>query len=73
LYGAEWCKPCKYAREHLIRRGVTVVERDIEDDAVKVAALATFHKREIPAMDICGDHLLGYSADQIDDALIRPR
>jgi glutaredoxin len=75
LYGASWCKPCHDAQRYLEQRGVKVIHKDIESDAVArremQRKLAANHLRtgEIPIIDIGGHILVGFSANAIDQAL----
>jgi len=72
LYGASWCKPCQDAQRYLEQRGVKVIHKDIESDAVArremQRKLAANHLRtgEIPIIDIGGHILVGFSANAID-------
>ncbi len=75
LYGASWCKPCHDAQRYLEQRGVKVIHKDIESDAVArremQQKLAANHLStgEIPIIDIGGHILVGFSANAIDQAL----
>lgn len=75
LYGASWCKPCHDAQRYLEQRGVKVIHKDIESDAVarremqRKLAANHLHTGEIPIIDIGGHILVGFSANAIDQAL----
>jgi glutaredoxin len=77
IYGAEWCKPCHEAAAYLRQRGVTVVEKDIDESDVARAEMqqkltrANMSGAQIPIIDIGGQLLVGYSPHALDRALQR--
>ena len=79
LYGANWCRPCHDAQRYLEARGVKVIHKDIEGDAVarremqKKLAANHLNTDEIPIIDIGGHILVGFSANAIDEALAAAR
>ncbi len=75
IYGASWCEPCHFAARHLRRRGVDVTERDIEKDDEALRWVRTRSQRGIslPTIDLCGDVVIGYNPDHLDEAITRPR
>ena len=79
LYGASWCRPCHDAQRYLEQRGVKVIHKDIESDAVarremqKKLAANHLNTDEIPIIDIGGHLLVGFSANAIDEALAAAR
>ena len=77
LYGTDWCAACAKAEAHLRKRVVNLVKKDVENDA---AARAEMFQKQltspaadtqdiIPVIDLDGQILLGFSAQQIDQAL----
>lgn len=79
IYGASWCKPCHMAAAHLKRRGVTFVEKDIEEDSGAAQEmqkkLNASGKRggSIPIIDVRGKILVGFDSEAVDDALASTR
>jgi glutaredoxin len=75
IYGAEWCKPCHDAARYLKQRGVTVVEKDIDESAAAAAELkkklegSSMSGAKIPVIDIMGKLLVGYSPRALDRAI----
>jgi glutaredoxin len=75
VYGASWCKPCHDAVAYLERRGVHVVEYDVEREPERAtemqSKLAKAGKKggTIPIIDIGGQVLVGFSPGAIDRAL----
>ncbi len=77
VYGADWCKPCHEALDHLKSRGIKPVFKDIDKDAVAnaemVAKLERGRSRRgvIPVIDVDGQILVGYSRATLDRALAK--
>ncbi|AKT37661.1 glutaredoxin family protein [Chondromyces crocatus] len=75
IYGASWCRPCHDAADYLRRKGVTVVEKDIEKTPAAAAEmqekLAKVNRRggSIPILDVRGQILVGFSPGSVDRAL----
>jgi len=76
VYGAPWCEACRSATRYLRRRGVNVIEKDIEsDDAAKQEMrrkLADARIRDtgsIPVIDVRGRILLGFDERELDRAI----
>jgi glutaredoxin len=75
IYGAEWCKPCHQVEDHLKRKGIAFVHRDIEgDDGAEQEMRGKLKKAglragSIPVVDIGGKILIGYSPDELDQAI----
>jgi glutaredoxin len=75
IYGASWCKPCHQAADYLKGRGVTVVEKDIEESEAAQAEMRAKLERagragaSIPVIDVMGQILVGYSPSALDRAL----
>jgi glutaredoxin len=75
IYGASWCKPCHQAADYLKGRGVTVVEKDIEESAAAQAEMRQKLERagrggaSIPVIDVMGQILIGYSPSALDRAI----
>ena len=75
IYGAEWCQPCHQAAAYLKRKGVKVVEKDIEADPAAgremraKLARAGLHGGSIPVIDVHGRMLIGFSQSAMDQAL----
>jgi glutaredoxin len=75
IYGASWCKPCHQAADYLKGRGVTVVEKDIEESEAAQAEMRAKLERagrggaSIPVIDVMGQILVGYSPSALDRAI----
>jgi len=76
IYGAEWCKPCHDAARYLRGRGVKVVEKDIEDNAVARQEMRAKLERaqmpptaSIPIIDVAGKLMVGFSPSALDHAI----
>jgi glutaredoxin len=75
IYGASWCKPCHSAADYLKSRGITVVQKDIEESDAAQAEMRQKLERagrtgaSIPVIDVMGQILIGYSPSQLDRAI----
>jgi glutaredoxin len=75
IYGASWCKPCHSAADYLRARGVTVVQKDIEESEAAHAEMRQKLERagrggaSIPVIDVMGQILVGFSPSQLDRAI----
>jgi glutaredoxin len=75
IYGADWCSACHEAAAYLRRKGVSFVEKNVEQDA---AAAREMHQKlsksglrggSIPVLDVKGKIMVGFNARSVDDAL----
>jgi glutaredoxin len=75
IYGAEWCKPCHDAARYLKQRGINVVSKDIEENAVAASEMRQKLARagkagsQIPVIDVMGHILIGFSPSALDRAI----
>ncbi len=75
IYGASWCKPCHDTAKNLKQRGVTVVDKDIDENPVAAAAMRQKLERagrsgsSIPVIDLMGQILFGFSPMALDQAI----
>ena len=75
IYGASWCKPCHDAERYLKQRGVTVIHKDIEENAVAAAEMRQKLERagrsgsSIPVIDVMGQMLVGFNPMALDQAI----
>jgi glutaredoxin len=76
IYGAEWCQACHDAQKYLRRKGIEVVEKDIEEDPnarkemqAKLARAGISDRGSIPVIDIRGRILQGFSTRDLDKAI----
>ena len=76
VYGAEWCGACHEATRYLRRRGIDVVEKDIEQDdharremQEKLAGARIRSKGSIPVIDVRGQILVGFDQRAVDRAI----
>ncbi len=75
IYGASWCKPCHDTARYLKQRGVTVVDKDIDENPVAAAEMRQKLERagrsgsSIPVIDLMGQILVGFSPMALDQAI----
>jgi len=75
IYGASWCKPCHDTERYLKQRGVTVVDKDIDENPVAAAEMRQKLERagrsgsSIPVIDLMGQILVGFSPLALDQAI----
>ena len=75
IYGASWCKPCHDTAKYLKQRGVTVVDKDIDENPVAAAEMRQKLQRagrsgsSIPVIDLMGQILVGFSPMALDQAI----
>lgn len=76
IYGAKWCGACREAERYLKRKGVSVLEKDVDQNPQIQAELrAKLTKAKlpptssIPIIDIGGKILVGFSQAAVDSAL----
>jgi glutaredoxin len=75
IYGASWCKPCHDTARYLKQRGVTVVDKDIDENPVAAAEMRQKLARagrsgsSIPVIDLMGQILVGFSPMALDQAI----
>ena len=75
IYGASWCKPCHDAERYLKQRGVTVIHKDIEENAVAAAEMRQKLERagrsgsSILVIDVMGQMLVGFNPMALDQAI----
>lgn len=71
IYTTSWCPYCQTAKDYLSKKGVAFEEKNIEinlgarDELVQKSS-----QLGVPAFDIGGKILVGFSADEIDAALV---
>lgn len=76
IYGASWCGPCHDAAKYLRKRGVTVVEHDIEREPRYAKEMQRKLRRagmgggSIPVIDVGGVILQGFSRRALDRAIL---
>lgn len=76
IYGAPWCEACHEAARYLRRKGITVVEKNIDDDDAakremqrKLARAGLRDSASVPVIDVRGRILLGFSPKELDRAV----
>jgi glutaredoxin len=76
LYMAPWCNACRSAARYMRRRGLQVIEKNIEADAgakremqQKLRRARLPDRGSIPVIDIRGQLILGYNERDIDRAI----
>lgn len=75
IYGASWCGACHEAAAYLRKRGVSFIEKDIEQDARAQQEMsdklrgAGLPRGSIPVLDVRGKIMVGFSSDAVDEAL----
>lgn len=76
VYGAPWCNACRMAESYLRKKGVHVIEKNIEQDAqargemqLKLKQAGIANKGVLPVVDIRGQLVVGYSTNAMDKAV----
>src|SRR4051812_38425850 len=75
IYGASWCKPCHDTARYLKQKGVTVIDKDIDENPVAAAEMRKKLERagrsgsSIPVIDLMGQILVGFSPLALDQAI----
>jgi glutaredoxin len=76
IYGAKWCGACREAKKYLAKKGVKVLEKDVDESPTVQAELRAKLARakmsptsSIPVIDIAGQILVGFSPGSVDAAL----
>ena len=75
IYGASWCGACHDAAAYLRQRGVSYVEKDVESDADAAREMKSKLSKNglrggsIPVLDVRGRVMVGFNAQQVDEAL----
>jgi glutaredoxin len=75
IYGASWCKPCHDTARYLKQHGVTVIDKDIEENEVAAAEMRQKLARagrsgsSIPVIDLMGQIMVGFNPMAIDQAI----
>lgn len=72
IYSTTWCAYCKMVKQYLDDKGVTWVEKDIENDAAAHEELMEKiggDFRGVPVSDVNGTMVLGFDRPSIDAAL----
>lgn len=76
IYGAKWCGACREAERYLKRKGISVLEKDVDQsDQVQAELRAKLTRARlpptssIPVIDIGGKILVGFSQAAVDAAL----
>ena len=75
IYGASWCGPCHQAAAYLRQKNVPFVLKDIEKDPAAAKEMqgkltrAGMHGGSIPVIDVHGKLMVGFNAQEIDQAL----
>lgn len=76
VYGAEWCGACREAERYLKRKGIKVLEKDVDQSPAVQAELRTKLSKagmpatsSIPIIDIGGKLIVGFSQPAVDAAL----
>jgi len=77
VYGAAWCKPCHHAAAFLKKRGVKVIEYDIERDRKRGVEMRKKLRSigrpsgSIPVIDLAGTIIVGFSPRTIDRTIAK--
>jgi glutaredoxin len=75
IYGASWCRPCHDAAAYLKQRGVTVIQKDIEENDGAAQEMRSKLARagrsgaSIPVIDFMGQLMVGFSRGALDRAI----
>jgi glutaredoxin-like YruB-family protein len=69
LYYADWCPWCKKAKDHLRKRGVDFVLRDVDEEEALEELIEKTGQSSIPVIDVNGKILKGFNANDLDQLL----
>lgn len=75
IYGASWCGPCHQAAAYLRQKNIPYVLKDIEKDPGAAKEMqaklsrAGMHGGSIPVIDVHGKLMVGFNAQEVDQAL----
>lgn len=72
IYSTSWCAFCKMAKQYFDSKGVSYVDKNIEEDeSAKQELLEKVHGnfQGVPVIDIQGSIILGFDRPKIDAAL----
>jgi glutaredoxin len=75
IYGASWCGACHEAAAYFRKKGISFVEKDIEEDANAAREMrlklshAGLHVGSIPVLDVRGHVMIGFNPGEVDAAL----
>ena len=72
VYSTNWCAYCKMAKRYLGDKGITVQDKNIEEDPEAHKELMDKiggNFRGVPVIDIAGTIVLGFDRPRIDSAL----
>ena len=78
VYGASWCGACHQAMAYFKKKGITFLEKDIEQDPQAASEMQGKLRRAglrgggIPVLDIRGHILVGFEPHAVDEALGSP-
>ena len=70
VYTTTWCPYCQSAKEYLTQKGVSYEERNAETDMhAREELVQKSGQTGVPVLDIGGKIVVGFSAQEIDQAL----
>lgn len=70
VYTTSWCPYCQSAKEYLTQKGVSYEERNAETDMqARDELVQKSGQTGVPVIDIGGKIVVGFSANEIDQAL----
>jgi glutaredoxin len=78
VYGASWCSACHQAMAYMKKKGITFIEKDIEQDPEAASEMNGKLKRaglrggSIPVLDVRGRILVGFEPHAVEEALGSP-
>jgi glutaredoxin len=78
VYGASWCSACHQAMAYFKKRGITFIEKDIEQDPQAAEEMNGKLRRagqrsgSIPVLDVRGRILVGFEPHAVEEALGSP-
>jgi glutaredoxin 3 len=70
IYSADWCAFCHATKQYLNGKGITFIEKNVEQDpAFAKEAVTKSGQMGIPVLDINGQVIVGFDRPRIDAAL----
>jgi glutaredoxin-like YruB-family protein len=74
IYSTTWCAFCKTEKQYLDSKGVSYIEKDIEEDKEAYEELMSKNGgayQGVPVTDIAGELVLGFDRKKIDELIAK--
>jgi glutaredoxin len=72
MYATGWCPVCTRAREYMVTKNISFIERDVDANPADSAALRKLNPAgSVPTITIDDEVLIGFSGSRIEKAIAR--